>query len=240
VAAATLADANQDGVANDPAVAVLGRRISNDRLSVQVRLAAGGAELARINFLNNRWTPVDVVVIDDANGDGVSDDTAIGVLGLNPAQGSQKQTTLQVRRLSDGSLLREVYYNNNNWTPLAAGAVQRPGQSPLLAVLAEKNSSKEIRTDGNGVGDDAAYMVLAVNPGNGLKRVQVRGTSGALVKNLLVMNDLWQARRILGSDDINGNLFEEIGVLGNRISDGKARIELQDFDSGAIIGNIFP
>jgi hypothetical protein len=272
VAAATLADANQDGVANDPAVAVLGRRISNDRLSVQVRLAAGGAELARINFLNNRWTPVDVVVIDDANGDGVSDDTAIGVLGLNPAQGSQKQTTLQVRRLSDGSLLREVYYNNNNWTPLAAGAVQRPGQSPLLAVLAEKNSSKEIRvqarllsdgslqrtktflndqwrgldlailtdTDGNGVGDDAAYMVLAVNPGNGLKRVQVRGTSGALVKNLLVMNDLWQARRIFGSDDISGNLFEELGVLGNRISDGKARIELQDFDTGAITGNIFP
>ncbi|MDH3510592.1 MAG: peptidylprolyl isomerase [Gammaproteobacteria bacterium] len=272
VAAATLADANQDGVTNDPAVAVLGRRISNDRLSVQVRMAAGGAELARINFLNNRWTPVDVVVIDDANGDGVSDDTAIGVPGLNPAQGSQKQTTLQVRRLSDGSLLREVYYNNNNWTPLAAGAVQRPGQSPLLAVLAEKNSSKEIRvqarllsdgslqrtktylndqwrgldlailkdTDGNGVRDDASYMVLAVNPGNGLKRVQVRGTSGALVKNVLVMNDLWQARRILGSDDISGNLVEELGVLGNRISDGKARIELQDFDTGAITGNIFP
>jgi hypothetical protein len=272
VATATLADASQDGVADDPAVAVLGRRLSNDRLSVQVRLAAGGAELARINFLNNRWTPVDVVVIDDANGDGVSDDTAIGVLGQNTAQGSQKQTTLQVRRLSDGSLLREVYYNNDNWTPLAAGVVQRTGQSPLLAVLAEKNSSKEIRvqarllsdgslqrtktflndqwrgldlailtdTDGNGVGDDASYMVLAVNPGNGLKRVQVRGTSGALVKNLLVMNDLWQARRIFGSDDISGNLFEELGVLGNRISDGKARIELQDFDTGAITGNIFP
>jgi hypothetical protein len=254
VATATLADASQDGVADDPAVAVLGRRLSNDRLSVQVRLAAGGAELARINFLNNRWTPVDVVVIDDANGDGVSDDTAIGVLGQNTAQGSQKQTTLQVRRL------------------LAAGVVQRTGQSPLLAVLAEKNSSKEIRvqarllsdgslqrtktflndqwrgldlailkdTDGNGVLNDASYMVLAVNPGNGLKRVQVRRTGGALVKNALVMNDLWQARRILGSDDINGNLFEEIGVLGNRISDGKARIELQDFDSGAIIGNIFP
>jgi hypothetical protein len=165
-----------------------------------------------------------------------------------------------------------VYYNNDNWTPLAAGVVQRTGQSPLLAVLAEKNSSKEIRvqarllsdgslqrtktflndqwrgldlailkdTDGNGVLNDASYMVLAVNPGNGLKRVQVRRTGGALVKNALVMNDLWQARRILGSDDINGNLFEEIGVLGNRISDGKARIELQDFDSGAIIGNIFP
>jgi hypothetical protein len=91
VATATLADASQDGVADDPAVAVLGRRLSNDRLSVQVRLAAGGAELARINFLNNRWTPVDVVVIDDANGDGVSDDTAIGVLGQNTAQGVLQQ-----------------------------------------------------------------------------------------------------------------------------------------------------
>jgi hypothetical protein len=70
--------------------------------------------------------------------------------------------------------------------------------------------------------------------------VQVRGTSGALVKNVLVMNDLWQARRIFGSDDISGNLVEELGVLGNRISDGKARIELQDFDTGAITGNIFP
>jgi hypothetical protein len=54
------------------------------------------------------------------------------------------------------------------------------------------------------------------------------------------MNDLWQARRIFGSDDISGNLVEELGVLGNRISDGKARIELQDFDTGAITGNIFP
>jgi hypothetical protein len=145
VAAATLADGNQDGVANDPAVAVLGRRLSNDRLSVQVLAAAGGAEIGRISFLNNRWTPVDVVVIDDANGDGVTDDTAIGVLGFNPARPSQKKTTLQVRRLSDGSLLREVFFNNVNWTPLAAGAVQRPGKSPLMAVLAERNSNKELR-----------------------------------------------------------------------------------------------
>jgi hypothetical protein len=272
VAAATVADGNQDGVADDPAVAVLGRRLSNDRLSVQVRTAAGGVELARINFLNNRWTAVDVVVIDDANGDGVTDDTAIGVLGFNPARPSQKKTTLQVRRLSDGSLVREVYYNNENWTPLAAGAVQRTGQSPLLAVLAEKNSSKALRvqarvfsdgslqrnktflstqwrgrdlailkdTNGDSVFNDASYMVLAVNPGNGLNRVQVRSTGGALVKNVAVLNAQWRARRITGSDDISGNLFEEIGVLGNRVSDGKARLELTDFDTEAITGNIFP
>jgi hypothetical protein len=81
---------------------------------------------------------------------------------------------------------------------------------------------------------------VAVNPGSGLNRVQVRGTGGTLVKNLLVMNDQWQARRILGSDDISGNLFEEIGTLGNRISDDKARLELTDFDTEAITGNIFP
>jgi hypothetical protein len=170
VAAATLADGNQDGVAN-----------SNDRLSVQVRLAAGGAEIGRINFLNNRWTPVDVVVIDDADGDGVSDDTAIGVLGLNPAQGSQKQTTLQVRRLSDGSVLREVYYNNNNWTPLAAGAVQRPGRSPLLAVLAEKNSSKEIRVQARVLSD------------------------GSLQRNKTFLSAPWRGRDLAILKDTNGD-----------------------------------
>lgn len=272
VAAATVADGNQDGVANDPAVAVLAQRIANNRLAVQVRMADGGTSIAHFNVLNNGWTPVDVVVIDDANGDGVTNDTAIGVLGQNLSRTSQKQTTLQVVRLSDGSLLREVYFNNSNWTPLAAGAVPRTGQSPLLAVLAEKKTNQEIRvqtallsdgsfqsnktylsalwrgkdlailkdTNGDSVLDDASYMVLAVNVETGLNRVQVRRTGGPLVKNVLVMNEQWQGRRIAGSDDISGNLFEELGVLGNRISDGKARLELTDFDTEVITGNIFP
>ncbi|MDH3510993.1 MAG: hypothetical protein OER85_09090, partial [Gammaproteobacteria bacterium] len=39
VAAATVADGNQDGVRNDPAVAVLGRNIATNKLFVQVRMA---------------------------------------------------------------------------------------------------------------------------------------------------------------------------------------------------------
>ncbi|MDH3511469.1 MAG: PKD domain-containing protein, partial [Gammaproteobacteria bacterium] len=113
VAAATVADGNQDGVRNDPAVAVLGRNIATNKLFVQVRMAEGGASIAGFSVLSAAWTPVDVVVIDDANGDGVSNDTAIGVLGVNPAGSSRRHNLVQVRRLSTPtSVLNNVYFAN--------------------------------------------------------------------------------------------------------------------------------
>ncbi|MDH3512896.1 MAG: DNRLRE domain-containing protein [Gammaproteobacteria bacterium] len=273
VAAATVADGNQDGVRNDPAVAVLGRNIATNKLFVQVRMAEGGAAIAGFSVLSAAWTPVDVVVIDDANGDGVSNDTAIGVLGVNPAGSSRRHNLVQVRRLSTPtSVLNNVYFANAGWTPLAAGTVHRSGRSPLLAMLAEKAGTRQILvqarvlsdaslqrnsfflnnawrardlailtdTNGNSVFNDASYMVLAVNPGNGKNVVQIRRPGGTLVKNIFVLNENWQARRIARSDDISGNQFEELGVLANKISDGAALIQLKDFATATTTVNIFP
>jgi len=88
--------------------------------------------------------------------------------------------------------------------------------------------------------NDASYMVLAVNPGNGKNVVQVRRPGGTFVKNIFVLTQNWAARRIGVADDISGNLFEELGTLGNRNSNGEALIQLKDFDTTNTTGNIFP
>ena len=235
-------------------------------------MAESGAAIAGINFLSAAWTPVDVVIIDDANGDGVSDDTAIGVLGINPEGSSRRRNLVQVRRLSDGSVLQNVYFANGFWTPLAAGTVPRGNGSPLVAVLLEKGSTRNLLvqarvlsdtslqrnssflntnwrgkdlailrdSNGNSVFNDASYMVLAVNPGNGKNVVQVRRPGGTFVKNIFVLTQNWAARRIGVADDISGNLFEELGTLGNRNSNGEALIQLKDFATTDTTGNIFP
>jgi len=213
-----------------------------------------------------------VVIIDDANGDGVSNDTAIGVLGINPQGSSRRRNLVQVRRLSDGSVLQNVYFANGAWTPLAAGTVPRGNGGPLVAVLLEKGSTRNLLvqarvlsdtslqrnssflntawrgkdlailrdTNGNSVFNDASYMVLAVNPGNGKNVVQIRRPGGTFVKNIFVLTENWQARRIGVADDISGNLYEELGTLGNRNSNGEALIQLKDFDTTNTTGNIFP
>ena len=272
IAAATLADSNQDGVRNDPAVAVLGQNVETGKLFVQVRTAESGDSIAGMSFLSAAWTPVDVVIIDDANGDGVSNDTAIGVLGINPQGSSRRRNLVQVRRLSDGSVLQNVYFANGAWTPLAAGTVPRGNGGPLVAVLLEKGSTRNLLvqarvlsdtslqrnssflntawrgkdlailrdTNGNSVFNDASYMVLAVNPGNGKNVVQIRRPGGTFVKNIFVLTENWQARRIGVADDISGNLYEELGTLGNRNSNGEALIQLKDFDTGGALGSISP
>ena len=86
VAAATVADSNADGTADDPAVAVLGHKASADKQEVEVRRADNGALVNKIAFLGPRWEVLDVAVIDDKNGNGVTDDTLIAVLGFDPSK----------------------------------------------------------------------------------------------------------------------------------------------------------
>jgi hypothetical protein len=239
VAAGTVKDGNQDGVANDPAVVVLGQRMANNRLSVQVLMADGGAVVARYNVLNNKWIPIDVVVIDDANGDGVSNDTAIGVLGFDPTGPSQKQTRLQVIKLSDGSLVNDVYFNNVNWTPLAAAAVHRLGQSPLLAVLAEKNTSKEIRVQDRLLSDGSlqnnkTYLTAAWR-GKDLA-VLLDGNGDSVLDDpayMVLAHNPGSGLNKVQVRKISGALIKTLLVLNDQFT-GRRLIRSQDIDGGLI------
>ncbi len=138
IAAATVADSNANGVANDPSIAVLASKTDGSKHAVEVRRAKNGALIKKIAFLGPKWQVIDVAVVDDLNGDGVTDDTVIAVLGLDPERTSQEQIRVQVRRLSDGSFVDDWNFLNGTWTPLALEGVNRAGQPPLLAVLANK------------------------------------------------------------------------------------------------------
>ena len=54
VAAATVADADSNGVADDPAVGVLAHKASNSSHAVEVRRADNGALINKIFFLNEQ------------------------------------------------------------------------------------------------------------------------------------------------------------------------------------------
>lgn len=210
VAAATITDGNGDGLAIDPAVAVLA--YSGTR-AVQVRWAATGATVGNsVRFLNSDWTVIDVAVIEDVNGDGVSGDTAIAVLGVNESLVFNEQIQVQVRWFSDGSKLATWRFFNGNWEPRALEVVHRIGASPLLAVLANKPATGAnmvqarrlnkgslhrdtsfwspgweardigilLDADGNGVADDPAYLVLAHHRATNRNKVQIRRVSDGM------------------------------------------------------------
>ena len=83
VALATVADGNGDGVADDPAIAVLADRSDGAHL-VEVRRADTGAKIRTVEFLSDAWDVIDVAVIDDENGDGNPNDPVRGGAGLQP------------------------------------------------------------------------------------------------------------------------------------------------------------
>jgi hypothetical protein len=273
VAVATVADSNADGVDNDPSLAVLAEKPLEHKYVVEVRRADDGSLINKVFFLNAAWDIVDVAVIDDKNGDGVTGDTAIAVLAVNPNKPFDEQIRVQVRRLSDDKLLANWHFLNGNWTALALEAVSRLGGSPLLAVLANKATTganviqarrlsdgniqrdtsffdtswlaRDVAiltdSDGNGNKNDPAYLVLASHPETGRNKVQARRVGdGERLRNITMLGANWEGKRVTGSGDISGNLFEELGVLAEKSTDGTIAIQLKDFDDRTTTATIFP
>jgi hypothetical protein len=183
VAAATVTDSNSNGVADDPAVAVLGVKLAgenSDNNAVEVRRADTGAQINKITFLNDNWLALDVAVINDLNSDGVTGDTGIAVLGLNPERGDE-WIKVQVRKLDDGALVANWFFLNANWVPLGLEAVDRLGQPALLAVLATK-------------------------PNTGSNTVQARKlNNGAVQRDTTFWDPNWLARDVTILKDSNGD-----------------------------------
>ena len=146
VAMATVADSNADGVANDPALAVLGHRARDKNHKVQVRRLDDNSVVNAIEFLGPNWDVIDVAVIDDLNGDGVPGDAAIAVLAFNAAASRAYQKTIvQVRRLSNKKLVAQRNYLNGAWRPVAIEAINRiDPEGPLLAVLSRHPETNDI------------------------------------------------------------------------------------------------
>ena len=265
------ADGNSDGVANDPAIAVLGFNPATSATIVQVRMAMTGAFVRNIQFFNPAWTkPLDVIVIDDVDGDGNTDDAAIGVLALNEATNA---IAVQVKRLSNGSTIATRYFLNPAWSPRAAAAIVRPGQTPLIGVMAVnpvtgstvvqsrqlsdgavqantyyfnvawRGQDVAVETDLNsdGTADDPAWMVMATNDSSNNSAVQVRSVNtGAVVKNIFFLNPAWEGGRVTNSGDINGNLINDVAGMARNRANDNIVIQVRDYGTTNLTRNIFP
>ena len=128
---------------------------------------------------------------------------------------------VQTRKLSDGSLQRDTSFFNANW----------------LA----RDVSIVTDSDGNGTANDPAYLVLANHLETGRNKVQSRrANDGARLQTITMLGTNWGGRRVTGSGDISGNLFEEVGVLAEKNTDATIAIQLKDFDDRTTTATIFP
>jgi hypothetical protein len=270
IAIATVRDANQNGNANDPAVALLADHDVSNKIIVETRRLDTGAKIGKTAFKTPKWRAIDVVVIDDTNGDGNTDDTSIAVLLQHRTNG---KISLQIRMLGTGTLLKDIDLLSNKWIAIAAAVVNRAGQSPLIGVLAEHrtNGKRQVQSllvstgavdrnikffnsdatvkdvtaihdlDGAGPNNDPGWQVLAIINSNKSIKVQTRRVdNGSLDSTVSILSSTWEGLRLDSALDMNGNNSHELAVSTMKRSSGKRRIHVKDFQSGDVIQDIYP
>jgi len=272
IAAATVADADSDGVPDDPAIAVLGLRADTRDIQVETRLVCCNSIVAPpITFFSfdTTWRPIDIAVIDDLNGDGVTGDTAVAVLATN--DDPSDNIRVQIVRLADGITQTLLTFFDPDWRPIALEVSNRAGKNVLIGVLATKpengNNKIEVRKldgstqllqavwdsnwrvrdiavlkdmNGDGVADDQAWLVLAYNPNRGNKAQARMVSGGAWAKNLFFRGIQWYLTALATTDDISGNLVEEVAAMGKKPDERIVVIDLVDYATDTKTGTIVP
>lgn len=215
VSVATVSDTNGDGVALDPSVAVLAHNPATDNHVVQTRKAGTGEFVANIFFLNNNWDVIDLAVVDDTDGNGVPNDPSLAVLALHP---TSLRIIVQLRRLSDGSLIGNRYFLNEAWSPVAVEGVVRTGANSLLSVLATNPSSRSIVVQSRFV------------------------DNGDLQRNTFFLNTAWVPRDIAVLNDLNGDAINDdpaLLVLANNPNTDNNVVQARRVSTGQTLKNIF-
>ena len=220
LALSTVRDANQDTTADDPAIAMLTVNKTSRKIRVETRRVDTGEFISSIQFLNENWRAVDVVVVDDLNGDGNTDDTAIAVLSERISDG---RIQLQLRNFADGVLISNTVYLNARWTPIAAAVVNRSPMAPIgtLAPL---------------------IGVIAHNGENNKRTMQSRiAGSGAFDQNVKFLGATWDYLDVSVNPDADGDGAANDpvwAVLAIRPSDNVLRVQSKFVADGSFDDNI--
>ena len=270
IAMATVRNANQNNNPNDPAVALLADHDDTNKIIVETRRLDTGARIGKTGYKSAAWRAIDVAVIDDTDGDGVTNDTSIAVLLQHRTNG---KISMQVKMLGTGTLVANINFFNSNWKPIAAAVINRAGQSPLIGVLAEHrtNGKRQVQSrflntgalnrnvrffnsgatvkdvtathdlNGDGTADDPAWQVLAVIGSNNSIKVQTRRASnGSLVSTVSILSSTWEGLRLDSSVDMNANMSHEFVAATRKRSNDKRRVQVKDYQTKQVILNVFP
>ena len=210
LAIAVLEDADGNGVANDPAAAVLAQRTGSGKFTLEVRRLNDGTKIARYNFFNQNWTPKGVVAYSPAGGT-----PSAAVLATD---NNNNQSRVQVRRLSDG----------NKQLLFAFGAnVETTG----LALVND--------ADGDGTSDDPAFVVLGKRSNGSGNFVRVtRASDGQKIADRFVINDGFDATDLAVLPDVNNTGYEDVAALAIPTGGGDLLLKIRDLETGSNIGTV--
>lgn len=219
IALGTVRDASQDGTADDPAVAMLVENKTTQKIRVETRRLGTGAFLGSIQFLNENWRALDVIVVDDLNGDGISNDTAVAVLAERLSDG---RIQVQSRNFVGGSLISNVVYLNARWSAVAAAVVDRSAMVPAGTL-------------------PPLIGVIAENPLDGRRLMQSRVAGvGTFDRKIKFLGSAWDYNDISVNHDADGDGTNEDPiwqVLATRASDQVLRVQSRFVSDGALDKN---
>jgi hypothetical protein len=220
VALSTVRDGNQDNTVDDPAVAMLIDQKSTKKIRVETRDISSKAFLGSIQFLNEKWRALDLVVVDDLNGDGNTSDTAIGVLAVRTSDG---RIQLQLRDFDNGALISNVVYLNARWSAIAAAVVDRSAMAPAGTL-------------------PPLIGVIGENPTNGARLLQSRvAAAGTFDRNIKFLGSAWNYHDVSVAHDANadGSNSDPIWqVFATREEDLVMRVQTRFVSDGSFDDNI--
>jgi hypothetical protein len=205
------ADANQDGVANDPFIAVLAKHRKTKETWVQVRSADDGSKLrANLRFFRENYIGIDVAVLDDTNGDGVPDDPSVAVLAQKTTSGRQ---AVMLRSLVTGKRLA-------NWTITADNQEVIAIIGETVAGTAPNNARISVLTKDAALVEKPKASILSIRVADGslLPRQTVVGSSWKVV-------DMAVRKGGAGSGATNA---PAIVVLGEQLSNSTSKVRVRD------------
>jgi len=214
IAIDTVSDGNSDGTADDPAVVMLAQNLVNGQIVVQTRYVSDGTNArGKIYFFDPAWTPIDVAVVNDINGDGTTGDTGIAVLAKADSDGRH--------------VVRMTPYTTANNVP----TLNKPFFTPTWDVLSIEASTVA-------GGGDSALVVLAEDAAgtalvqqrlvsSGVRQVNVFGWGSAVdAEDLTIVAD---GNRDGTADD------PAVVFYGERVSNGNPVVRARLLSDGSVV-----
>ena len=207
---AVLEDSDGNGINDDPAAAVLARRLTTGRHVVEVRRLSDGEKIAKYNFFNADWDPKGVVAYTPVGGI-----PHIAVLATENATGQSK---VEIRRLSDGDKRRIFGFGSN---------VITTGISMLGDV------------DGNGTADDPGFVILGKRLNGSGNYVRIRlASNGGKIRESFMINDSFTATGLEVIPDANNSGYDEVSVYAVPDGGGSPVFKIRDLETGSTLDTI--
>ncbi len=272
IAIDTVRDGDSDGTSDDPAIAMLAQSAATGQIVVQTRLVSSGAKVGAGQlpfFSNTGWTPIDVAVINDVNGDLTSGDTAIAVLAKSTVDGRNE---VRAKLLSDGSDIFLERFFSPAETATAVEAYVAPGAGDsrvsVLATDAGGTAIAEthqvsnggrlpnifghgseitstdlgVASDGNSDGafGDPALIFYGTRVSTGITIARSRDAgTGAHLKTRELLGAGFTPDAVTTILDASGNGFEDIA--GSATDGGSTlNIKVRDYKSNSSVADILP